>query len=267
MIENFRVRQGNYSDLFDLEGNIKPEVVLELGCWYLCIGDKNLSLYVCIKEADELVLRPLSDDSVKKYLDELADKVATHEALLGINEGNFETALLINCNDLDTSNLEANAVPAKIINKNASLSDWLSSRYNLPAEDENSLRLEKGELALAYVEVAKTDSEGNLKMEPSYLAKAGDGEHTFSELAWINAPASDVYPWAKSENISIKDNNLVFSKGAPDGSDLVLCLTDSYYTKADIENLFMREPTEETVLVFNGGSAKDYINTDEDPID
>lgn len=265
MIENFRIRQGSSSDLFDLEGNIKPEVVLELGCWYLCIGDKNLSLYVCIKEDDKLVLKPLSDDSVKNQLETLADRVAIHEELLGISEGKFENTLLIDCDDFSTEPSEdSKKISARIIHKNAPLSEWETSKYNLDADDEHAEPLKKGELALAYVEAAKVDESGNIKTVPSYLIKIGDGVSPFKDLDYVNAPASDVYAWAKATGVKYEDGNLVFLEGNADGSDLTLDFKEAFYTKAELNNLLKLESADKEVFwTLDGGTAEELLKSNQ----
>ena len=75
-----------------------------------------------------------------------------------------------------------NTLRTRIILKNDSLANWSGS----------SLVLKKGEMAL--VEVASSDKYS----APTYLAKVGDGVHTFDELNYMAAQASDVYSWAKA---------------------------------------------------------------------
>lgn len=72
--------------------------------------------------------------------------------------------------------------------KYASLSDWNNS----------TLVLKPGEIAIATVPTG--DTSGASRSLPAVLAKVGDGEHTFSQLPWMQAVSSDIYSWAKSEN-------------------------------------------------------------------
>lgn len=66
MIENFKIRQGNSTDLFDADGNLKSSVVLEAGCWYLCTDTADL--YICIKDLDTLVLKRLNGEAFNSQL-------------------------------------------------------------------------------------------------------------------------------------------------------------------------------------------------------
>ena len=77
----------------------------------------------------------------------------------------------------------------RIINKNATLSEWNSS----------TLVLKQGEIALAKIASA---SNGNYDV-PTYGAKIGDGTNVFKDLKWLVAPASDVYAWAKLEDPTV----------------------------------------------------------------
>ena len=87
----------------------------------------------------------------------------------------------------------------RIINKNASLNEWMSS----------TLPLKKGEFALAYIETKQTATDANGKITvqyvPTYLMKIGDGTHTFKDLNWLAAPASDVYDWPKKAALDEND--------------------------------------------------------------
>ncbi len=95
--------------------------------------------------------------------------------------------------------VENKTILTRIINKNASLAEWNSS----------DLVLKQGEIALAYVETKqeKADNNGNITVQyvPTYLMKIGDGEHTFKDVNWLAAPASDVYDWAKKSALAYDD--------------------------------------------------------------
>lgn len=45
---DFKIRQGLSTDLFDSNNNILSDVILEVGCWYLCID--TVDVYVCVKK-------------------------------------------------------------------------------------------------------------------------------------------------------------------------------------------------------------------------
>lgn len=106
-------------------------------------------------------------------------------------------------------------IKTRIINKHGALADWLNS----------STILKEGEIALAYVETTKPDGQGGTYTIPTYLMKVGDNEHTFSELEWVAAPASDVYAWAKKENLALSDIPM---------ADVVDELKKTFYTEAEV---------------------------------
>lgn len=85
----------------------------------------------------------------------------------------------------------------RIVNKHASLTDWNNS----------DLVLKDGEIALAYVETLATDGT----IVPTYFMKVGHGNKKFSELKYVAAPASDVYAWAKKENLAVADLPAAFT--------------------------------------------------------
>lgn len=82
-------------------------------------------------------------------------------------------------------------INTRIINKNATSSQWSTS----------ALVLKKGEIALAQI----ISAEGGNYDVPTYAMKIGDGTHTFSQLNWLVAPASDVYDWAKKASLEYSD--------------------------------------------------------------
>lgn len=73
MAENFKIRQGLSSDLFDAEGNLKTSVVLELGCWYLCTDTVNV--YVCVQDADKLVLKRVNSNAFDLSFSNLSNEI------------------------------------------------------------------------------------------------------------------------------------------------------------------------------------------------
>lgn len=83
----------------------------------------------------------------------------------------------------------------RIINKHADLAAWSTS----------TLVLKAGEIALASINTTKPDGQGGSITVPTYLMKVGDGSKTFKDLNWLAAPASDVYAWAKKQNLALAD--------------------------------------------------------------
>ena len=83
----------------------------------------------------------------------------------------------------------------RIISKHADLAAWSTS----------TLVLKAGEIALASINTTKPDGQGGSITVPTYLMKVGDGSKTFKDLNWLAAPASDVYAWAKKQNLALAD--------------------------------------------------------------
>ena len=83
----------------------------------------------------------------------------------------------------------------RFILKNDELATWQNSTGIL----------EKGEIALARVNVTKPDGHGGSYTVPTYLMKVGDGANKFADLNWLAAPASDVHAWAKKATLDPED--------------------------------------------------------------
>lgn len=135
----------------------------------------------------------------------------------------------------------------RIINKNASLNEWMSS----------TLPLKKGEIALAYIETKQTatDDNGNITVQyvPTYLMKVGDGTHAFKDLNWLAAPASDVYDWAKKAALDENDLPAEWKKTVDEGvanvaNKLDKSVYDTFLTdtfaplKATVDAFFAENP-------------------------
>ena len=135
----------------------------------------------------------------------------------------------------------------RIINKNASLNEWMSS----------TLPLKKGEIALAYIETKQTATDANGKITvqyvPTYLMKVGDGTHAFKDLNWLAAPASDVYDWAKKAALDENDLPAEWKKTVDDGvanvaNKLDKSVYDTFLTdtfaplKATVDAFFAENP-------------------------
>lgn len=90
--------------------------------------------------------------------------------------------------------LNEKVLDTRIILKHANLADW---------QNENSLILKEGEVALAKVETNKVDPITGEVEVPTYLIKVGDGTSHFSQLKWVAAPAADVYNWAKQNKFFV----------------------------------------------------------------
>lgn len=80
MLENFKVLRGLSSDLFDAQGKLKQNVVLELGSWYLCTD--TCIVYICVRENDKLTLKIVNGttldnkfNEVNNTLDEIEDNI------------------------------------------------------------------------------------------------------------------------------------------------------------------------------------------------
>lgn len=67
----------------------------------------------------------------------------------------------------------------------------------------STMVFQSGEVVIARVATTQVDANG--VTIPINMMKVGDGVHTFSELSWMMCPASDVYPWAKTETLQYVD--------------------------------------------------------------
>ena len=76
-------------------------------------------------------------------------------------------------------------INSRIVLKHDTLANWL----------ESTLVLKNGEVAVASI---PTNTANSGLTPPAIGIKVGDGEHTFSELNWIQAIAGDVRAWAKA---------------------------------------------------------------------
>ena len=76
----------------------------------------------------------------------------------------------------------------RIINKHTS--------YDVATSNETFIP-KLGEIVLAKLDV----QQHNGQTIPTFLMKVGDGEKNLKALNWLHAPASDVYAWAKKENL------------------------------------------------------------------
>ena len=76
----------------------------------------------------------------------------------------------------------------RILLRYDSYENWLTS----------TIVLKQGEMAICSVPSGKTVD--GVTAPPAVLAKIGDNVHTFKDLPWLQAVASDVHAWAKSPN-------------------------------------------------------------------
>lgn len=76
----------------------------------------------------------------------------------------------------------------RILLRYDSYENWLTS----------TIVLKQGEMAICSVPSDKTVD--GVTAPPAVLAKIGDNVHTFKDLPWLQAVASDVHAWAKSPN-------------------------------------------------------------------
>lgn len=137
----------------------------------------------------------------------------------------------------------AKQINARIQLKHDSLTSW----------NESSIVLKQGEVGVAYVDVATTDTKGNIIHVPTALLKVGENVEnstkTFKELPFMSAIAADVYAWAKKSGIEVVDEGEgeVLSDVTWENDKLVLHRLDvvtpaelttaleSYYTKDEID--------------------------------
>lgn len=80
MPKEFRIRRGLSTELFDNDGNLKPNAIIELGSWYLCTD--TCVVYICVRENDKLALKIVNGNTldnkfneVNNTLDEIEDNL------------------------------------------------------------------------------------------------------------------------------------------------------------------------------------------------
>lgn len=104
------------------------------------------------------------------------------------------------------SEVLTNTVLTRILHKRDTYANWMAS----------SLVLKHGEIAIC--EIPSAQSESGLT-PPAIGIKVGDGISTFSQLAWIQSKAGDVYAWAKKEHLDYNDLSDDFKAKIKEGSD------------------------------------------------
>lgn len=84
----------------------------------------------------------------------------------------------------------------RILLRYDSYENWLTS----------TIVLKQGEIAICSVPSGKTVD--GVTAPPAVLAKIGDNAHTFKDLPWLQAVASDVHAWAKAATPAIPAENI-----------------------------------------------------------
>lgn len=84
----------------------------------------------------------------------------------------------------------------RILLRYDSYENWLTS----------TIVLKQGEMAICSVPSGKTVD--GVTAPPAVLAKIGDNVHTFKDLPWLQAVASDVHAWAKAAVPAIPAENI-----------------------------------------------------------
>ena len=111
----------------------------------------------------------------------------------------------------------------RIRNKYDKYENWIAS----------DLKLEAGEIAVAYTSVDVKDDKGADVKHPALLMKVGDGEHTFAELPWLSAKAADVLSVCKNETeLTAFVNNVIADAGIA-SDDAMEALADRVTTAED----------------------------------
>lgn len=75
----------------------------------------------------------------------------------------------------------------------------------------------RGEVCVCEIAV----EDGQATNAPTVLFKVGDGEHVFSGLNWVSAPAADVYAWAKAEKVVFENQHILFVNGEGETREVV----------------------------------------------
>ena len=103
----------------------------------------------------------------------------------------------------------------RILLRYDSYENWLTS----------TIVLKQGEAAICSVPTGKTVD--GVTTPPAVLLKVGDGVHTFKDLPWLQAVASDVHAWAKAAVPAIPAENIT---GLADFISGEIQDTDTQYT-------------------------------------
>lgn len=103
----------------------------------------------------------------------------------------------------------------RILLRYDSYDNWLTS----------TIVLKQGEMAICSVPSGKTVD--GVTAPPAVLAKIGDNVHTFKDLPWLQAVASDVHAWAKAAVPSIPAENIT---GLDEHIGTIAVDTDTQYT-------------------------------------
>mgnify|MGYP004533109669 CR=1 FL=1 len=103
----------------------------------------------------------------------------------------------------------------RILLRYDSYENWLTS----------TIVLKQGEMAICSVPSGKTVD--GVTAPPAVLAKIGDNVHTFKDLPWLQAVASDVHAWAKAATPAIPAENIT---GLADFISGEIQDTDTQYT-------------------------------------
>lgn len=109
----------------------------------------------------------------------------------------------------------------RILLRYDSYENWLTS----------TIVLKQGEMAICSVPSGKTVD--GVTAPPAVLAKIGDNVHTFKDLPWLQAVASDVHAWAKAAVPAIPAENIT---GLDDHISAVAADSDTQYNLVKGDN-------------------------------
>ena len=87
----------------------------------------------------------------------------------------------------------------------------------------------RGEVCVCEIAV----EDGQATNAPTVLFKVGDGEHVFSGLNWVSAPAADVYAWAKAEDVVFENEHILFVNGTGEGRKVIKDLDLSVFVTTE----------------------------------
>jgi hypothetical protein len=81
MATEFKIKRGLSTQLFDEHGVVNPKLIIEEGCWYLCIDTAELFLGVKVVDDQEIETFDLKriNNSIAEIVDTLSKSVATLE--------------------------------------------------------------------------------------------------------------------------------------------------------------------------------------------
>ena len=144
---DFKIRRGLSSELFQ-SGRVNTNVVLELGCWYLCTD--TAELFLCTS-AEERILRRINDTSEKVTVADVS-LCSDGNLVLKYSNGNTTTLnlnkiitdLIKDADYATTSFVKAEVARAQLSGADVDLSIYATKEYVTELLSENVITVLDG---------------------------------------------------------------------------------------------------------------------------